>query len=42
MKKYQNFISENFHFVVVQFSVYLNRRGFVKDFTGTNNISEDT
>ena len=25
-EKYQNFSSENFHFSVVKFSVYLNRR----------------
>ena len=29
MKKYQIFLSENFHFLVVKFSVYLNRRVFV-------------
>ena len=29
MKKYQNFLSENFPFLVVNFSVYLNRRVFV-------------
>ena len=29
MKKYQNFLSENFHFLVVKFSVYLNRHVFV-------------
>ena len=29
MKKYQTFLSENFHFLVVKFSVYLNRRVFV-------------
>ena len=28
-EKYQNFLSENFHFFVVKFSVYLNRRVFV-------------
>ena len=28
-ENYQNFISENFHFLVVKFSVYLNRRVFV-------------
>ena len=28
-KKYQDFLSENFHFVVVKFSVYLNRYVFV-------------
>ena len=26
---YQNFLSENFHFLVVNFSVYLNRRVFI-------------
>ena len=29
MKKYQNFLSENFHFLVVKFSMYLNRHVFV-------------
>ena len=29
MKKYQIFLSENFHFLVVKFSVYLNRHVFV-------------
>ena len=29
MKKYQNFLSENFHILVVKFSVFLNRRVFV-------------
>ena len=28
-EKYQNFLSENFHFLVVKFSVYLNRHAFV-------------
>ena len=28
-EKYQNFLSENFPFLVVKFSVYLNRRVFV-------------
>ena len=28
-EKYQNFLSENFHFFVVIFSIYLNRRVFV-------------
>ena len=28
-EKYQNFLSENFLFLVVKFSVYLNRRVFV-------------
>ena len=29
MKKYQKFLSENFHFLVVTFSVHLNRHVFV-------------
>ena len=29
MKKYQNFSSEKFPFLVVKFSIYLNRRVFV-------------
>ena len=29
MKKYQNFLSENFHFLVEKFSVYLSRHVFV-------------
>ena len=28
-EKYQNFLSENFHFLAVKFSIYLNRRVFV-------------
>ena len=28
-EKYQNFLSENLHFLVLKFSVYLNRRVFV-------------
>ena len=28
-EKYQNFLSENFHFLVVKLSVYLNRHIFV-------------
>ena len=28
-EKYHNFLSENFHFLVVKFSVYLNRHVFV-------------
>ena len=28
-EKYQNFLSENFHFFVVKFSVYLNRHVFI-------------
>ena len=31
MKKMSEFLSENFHFLVVKFSVYLNRRVFVMD-----------
>ena len=29
MKKYQNFLSENFQFWEVKFSIYFNRRVFV-------------
>ena len=28
-EKYQNFLSENFQFLAVKFSIYLNRRVFV-------------
>ena len=28
-EKYQNFLSEKFHFLVVKFAIYLNRRVFV-------------
>ena len=28
-EKYQNFLSENFHFLVVKFSIYLNRHIFI-------------
>ena len=28
-EKYQSFLSENFQFLVVKFSIYLNRRVFV-------------
>ena len=28
-EKYQNVLSENFHFLVVKFSIYLNRHVFV-------------
>ena len=31
-EKYQNFLSENFHFLVVKFSVYLNRCVFTMVF----------
>ena len=31
-EKYQNFLSENFPFLVVKFSIYLNRRVFVMTF----------
>ena len=31
-EKYQNFLSENFPFLVVKFSVYLNRRVFVMNY----------
>ena len=29
MKKYQNFLTENFQFLVVEFSIYLNRCVFI-------------
>ena len=29
MKKYQSFLSENFQFLEVKFSIYLNRRVFI-------------
>ena len=29
MKKYQNFLSEHFYFLLVEFSIYLNRPIFV-------------
>ena len=32
MKNYQNYLSEIFHFSMVKFSVYLNRRVFVMNF----------
>ena len=28
-EKYQNFLSENFHFLLVKFSIYLNKPVFV-------------
>ena len=34
MKKYQSFLSENFQFLEVKFSIYLNRRVFVMSLTG--------
>ena len=36
--KYQNFLSENFPFLVVKFSIYLNRRVFVMALTSTLHI----
>ena len=39
MKKYQIFLSENFHVLVVKFSLYLNRHVFVMDaFQGGSSI----
>ena len=35
---FQSFLSENFHFLVVNFSVYLNRRVFVMDNRNGKNI----
>ena len=32
--KYQNFLSENFHFLVVKLSMYLNRHVFVMNTSG--------
>ena len=40
-QKYENFrifLSENFHFLVVKFSVYLNRRVFVMDWVPLYNV----
>ena len=34
MKKYQKFLSEFFYFLVVKFSIYLNRRVFVMGSSG--------
>ena len=34
-EKYPNFLSESFHFLVVKFSIYLNRRVFVMQNTLT-------
>ena len=34
MKKYQNFLSENFPFLVVKFSIYLKRRVFIMCMNG--------
>ena len=31
-EKYQNFLSGSFHFLVVKFSVYLNRHVFIMQF----------
>ena len=36
MKKISEFLSENFQFLVVEFSIYLNRRVFVMEFKGSN------
>ena len=45
-EKYQNFLSENFHFLVIKFSVYLNRCVFVMfnllDLRGLDPFSEET
>ena len=35
MRIYQHFLFENFHFLVVKFSIYLNRRVFVMEWTLT-------
>ena len=39
-KKYQNFLSENFPFLIVKFSIYLNRRVFVMFFKNNFAASE--
>ena len=38
---YQNFLSESFHFLVVKFSVYLNRHVFVMYLLSVASISAD-
>ena len=38
MKKYQKFLSENFHFLVTKFSVYLNRHVFVMIWIFTSRV----
>ena len=38
-EKYQNFLSENFHFLVVKFSLYLNRRVFVMIWSKKSTLS---
>ena len=40
MKKYQNLLSDNFHFLVVKIAVYLIRRVFVMCSPAHVNISE--
>ena len=37
-KKYLNFLSENFQFLEIKFSIYLNRRVFVLDLTRTKGV----
>ena len=37
-EKYQNFLSENFQFLVVKFSIYLNRRVSVMEETFAENV----
>ena len=38
MKKYHFFLSENFHFLVVKFSLYLNRHVIVMVFVSKGNL----
>ena len=38
-EKYQTFLSENFHFLVIKFSVYLNRHVFLMGRPVNNQIS---
>ena len=41
-EKYQNFLSENFPFLVVKFSIYLNRRVFSMGFSIHSNCNGST
>ena len=39
-EKYQSFLSENFQFLEVKFSIYLNRRVYVMYFADTSSFLE--
>ena len=41
MKKYQSVLSENFQFLEVKFSIYLNRRVFVMTWQTVHNAAPD-